>query len=82
MQSTDNVVQLDNFKRDNQQEIVDDIGAKAFLFLRDAAEEMGVPVKQVITEHMLGLALVMSAVEGTAEAKATLRKIEAQLGSA
>ncbi len=79
MQSTDNVVQLDNFKRENQQEIVDDIGAKAFLFLRDAAEEMGVPVKDVITEHMLGLALVMCAVEGKEEAKSTLRKIEQQL---
>ncbi len=82
MQSTDNIVQLDDFKRESQQEIVDDIGAKAFLFLRDAAEEMGVPVKEVITEHMLGLALVMSAVEGTDEAKAALKRIEEQLGCA
>jgi hypothetical protein len=76
MQSTDNVVQLDSFKRENQQEVIDDIGAKAFLFLRDAAEEMGVPVKEVITEHMLGLALVMSAVEGKEEALATLKKLK------
>ena len=82
MQSTDNVVQLDTFKRESQQELIDDIGARAFLFLRDAAEEMGVPVKEVITEHMLGLALVMCAVEGKDAVKETLQNIEKQLGCA
>lgn len=79
MQSVDNVVQINEFKRESQQEIVDDIGARAFLFLRDAAEEMGVPIKTVITEHMLGLSLVMSAVEGKEEALSALDNISKQL---
>ena len=79
MQSIDNVVQINEFKRESQQEIVDDIGARAFLFLRDAAEEMGVPIKTVITEHMLGLSLVMSAVEGKDEALSALEDISKQL---
>jgi len=79
MQSTDNVVQLKSFKRESNQEIIDDIGARAFLFLRDAAEEMGVPIKDVIVEHMMGLSLVMSAVEGETEARSVLNNISEKL---
>jgi hypothetical protein len=79
MQLSNNVVRLENFKRNSNQEIVDDIGARAFLFLRDAAEEMGVPIKEVIIEHMMGLALVMSAVEGEEEAQRVLNLIGKQL---
>lgn len=79
MEPTNKVVQLNEFKRESTQEIIDDIGARAFLFLRDAAEEMGVPIKQVIVEHMLGLSLVMSAVEGRDETNRVLKKISQQL---
>lgn len=79
MQPTNKVVKLNDFKRESTQEIIDDIGARAFLFLRDAAEEMGVPIKQVIVEHMLGLSLVMSAVEGRDETNRVLKKISQQL---
>ncbi len=79
MPSTDNVVQLESFKRESNQEIIDDIGARAFLLLRDAAEEMGVPIKDVIVEHMMGLSLVMSAVEGETEAQSVLNNISEQL---
>ncbi len=77
----DNIVQLNRFKRDSQQEIIDDIGARAFLFIRDEAEAMGVPIKDVIVEHMLGLALVMSSVEGEEEARQVLKRVSAQLAS-
>jgi hypothetical protein len=79
MQSADNVIDIQDFKRDNQQEIIDDIGARAFLFLRDAAEEHDIPVKSVIVEHMLGLMMVMSAVEGKEEAQQVLAKISAKV---
>lgn len=79
MSSKNKVVNLNDFKRESTQEIIDDIGARAFLFLRDASEEMGVPMKQVIVEHMLGLALVMSAVEGKEETLRVLKKINQQL---
>ena len=82
MQSNDNVIQLDSFKRESNQEVIDDIGARAFLFLRDAAEEMGVTIKDVIVEHMMGLSLVMSAVEGETEAQSVLNNISEQLTSA
>ena len=79
MQSTDNVVQLNTFKRESDQEIIDDIGARAFLFLRDSAEAQGVPIKEVIVEHMAGLALVMTAVEGKEETLTVLNNIKDQL---
>lgn len=79
MQPTNNVVELSSFKRESNQEIIDDIGARAFLFLRDAADEMSVSIKDVIVEHMLGLSLVMTAVEGKEETKRVLDHISRQL---
>ena len=79
MQSTDNIVRLDNARRASNQEIIDDIGARAFLFIRDAAEEMDIPIKDVIIEHMRGMAMVMGAVEGEAEAQSVLQDISLQL---
>lgn len=79
MQPTNKVVHLNDFKRETTQEIIDDIGARAFMFLRDASEEMGVPIKQVIVEHMLGLSLVMTAVEGKEETQKVLKRISQQL---
>jgi hypothetical protein len=75
MPSADNVIDLNDFRRDNQQEIIDDIGARAFLFLRDAAEEQDIPIKSVMIEHMLGLMMVMGAVEGKDEARRVLTQI-------
>lgn len=79
MQPTNKVVSLTDFKRQSTQELIDDIGARAFLFLRDAADEMGLPMKDVIVEHMLGLTLVMAAVEGKQEAHKVLEQIGKQL---
>ena len=75
MPSADNVIELNDFRRDNQQEIIDDIGARAFLFLRDAAEEQNIPIKSVMVEHMVGLMMVMGAVEGKDEARRVLAQI-------
>ena len=79
MQPTNKVIHLEDFKRESTREIIDDIGARAFIFLRDAAEAMDVPIKQVLVEHMLGLSLVMTAVEGREETERVLRKISQQL---
>ena len=75
MPSADNVIELNDFRRDNQQEIIDDIGARAFLFLRDAAEEQDIPIKSVMVEPMVGLMMVMGAVEGKDEARRVLTQI-------
>ena len=79
MHSADNVIDIHDFKRDNQQEIIDDIGARAFLFLRDAAEQEDIPIKSVLVEHILGLMMVMGAVEGKEEAQRVLAKISAKI---
>ena len=79
MPSADNVIELSDFRRDNQQEIIDDIGARAFLFLRDAAEEQDIPIKSVMVEHMVGLMMVMGAVEGKDEARRVLTQIGDQI---
>ena len=79
MLPTNKVVNIDRYKQHSEQEVIDDIGAQAFQFMRDAAEEMGVPVKAVVIEHMLGLALVMSSVEGEEEAQKVLKSIGVKL---
>mgnify|MGYP000704685454 CR=1 FL=1 len=82
MPSANNVVSLDGFKRSTQQELIDDIGARAFLFIRDAATEQGLPIRDVIVEHMLGMAMVIDAVEGRKEAKDILQSISEKLDCA
>jgi hypothetical protein len=79
MQSADNIIDFVDFKRDSQQELIDDIGARAFLFLRDAAEQQDIPIKDVLVEHMLGLMMVMGAVEGKEEAQRILGQISAKI---
>lgn len=81
-QTPDNVVDLNHYRSLSQREIVDDISARAFLFLRDAAEEAGIPIKQVLTEHMLGISLVVEAVEGTQAARDLLAAVDQRLGQA
>lgn len=82
MSSASNVIDLANFRSSTQREIIDDISARAFLFLRDEAEDHNVPMPSVIAEHLLGIALVVEAVEGTAAAKGLLAAIAEKLGNA
>ncbi len=79
MSTANNIIDFEGFKRDSQQEMIDDIGARAFLFLRDEAEQANIPIKSVIVEHILGLCMVMGAVEGSDEAQRVLANIGEQL---
>ncbi len=72
MATNGNVVYLDRVRAESQQELVDDISARAFLFLRDEALANGVPMQSVIAEHLLGVALVVRAVEGADSARQLL----------
>lgn len=64
MSSAGNVINLANYRETSARELIDDISARAFLFLRDEAEAESVPMSAVVAEHMYGMALVMQAVEG------------------
>ncbi|MGK0499378.1 MAG: hypothetical protein ACJAYG_001015 [Oceanicoccus sp.] len=59
--------------------MIDHISARALLFLRDASDEMNLPIKNVIVEHIGGLALVMGAAEGEVETRSVLDTISQQL---
>lgn len=79
MSCVNNVVQIDDYRCADRRAIVDDISARTFLFLRDEAEASGVSIKEVIAEHMLGLALVVEAVEGTESARTLLNLVNDKL---
>ncbi|MCR8923076.1 hypothetical protein NO559_09855 [Dasania sp. GY-MA-18] len=78
-----NVVELERFRSPNpamtEQEQIDEIGASAFLLLRDRAEAHNLSVKKVIAEHMLGLAMVIESVEGADVVRQLLADIENKL---
>ena len=80
MQDANNVIDLQAFKRCNTQELMDDIGARAYLFLRDQAKANDLELSQVIAEHMLGLSLVLEAVEGPDAARHVLQDIQSKIG--
>lgn len=82
MSTANNVVSLNAIKKANRQELIDDIGARAFLFLRDQAQNQGLSIKEVIVEHMLGMAMVVSTVEGEVEAQRVLSDIRSAIGAA
>lgn len=64
MSSASNVINLATYRETNMRELIDDVSARAFLFLRDEAEAEDLPMSAVVAEHMYGMALVMQAVEG------------------
>jgi hypothetical protein len=79
MSSANNVISLADYRKPGMQEIIDDISARAFLYLRDSAEAEEAPMYAVIAEHILGMALVVQAVEGSAAAKDLLAAVAAKL---
>ena len=81
MTPTDNIITLQNVRRFGRQEIIDDIGARAFLMIRDEAEACNVPIKDVLMEHVLGISLVIAAVDGETEALRILEQISQQIRS-
>lgn len=80
MSSASNVISLAEFREITHREIIDDISAQAFLFMRDEAEAANVPMHSVIAEHMLGMALVVQAVEGKEAARGLLAAIAEKIG--
>lgn len=82
MSSASNVIDLAQYRSITQREIIDDISARAFLFLRDEAADQNVPMSAVIAEHLLGISLVVEAVEGTAAAQGLLAAVAEKLGKA
>lgn len=66
----------------SEQELIDDISARAFIYLRDEAEAHGIDVSNLIAEHMLGMALVVEAVEGSESVQALLTAIRERLSVA
>ncbi len=79
MRAEDKVIDIRQYRDASQQAIIDDISAQAFLFLRSEAESHNLPMKSVLLEHLLGIALVIKAVEGTDEARDILADISEQL---
>jgi hypothetical protein len=79
MSSASNIINLAEYRETNIRELIDDISARAFMFLRDQAEAEDVPMSAVVAEHMLGMALVMQAVEGKTATKNLLATITDRL---
>lgn len=85
MNTVSNITDLASYRNRSmgtlsEQELVDDISARAFMFLRDEADALGVSIPTLLAEHLLGIALVVEAVEGTAAAKALLSAASRKLG--
>lgn len=79
MNTQGNVVQLKHYQEASKQAVLDDISAQAFMFLREEAQSNNVPIKAVLLEHLLGLALVIKAVEGADESERILHDIAQKL---
>ena len=79
MASASNIINLADYRNADTREIIDDISARAFLYLRDEAEVEQVPMHAVIAEHLLGMALVVQAVEGSTAARDLLQSVIAKL---
>lgn len=75
MSSASNVINLASYRETNMRELIDDVSARAFLFLRDEAEAEDLPMSAVVAEHMYGMALVMQAVEGKTAVRDLLESI-------
>jgi hypothetical protein len=76
-----NVVNLADYRQADRQELIDDISARTFLFLRDEAQANGVTMQEVIAEHLLGIALVVKAVEGEGAAQQLLDAVSDKLAT-
>ncbi len=79
MPKPSNVVQLHEFRQVSRQEIIDDISSEAFMLLREAARCHGLPIKQVLLEHMHDIAVVIKSVGGAQTLAETLDSITRQI---
>lgn len=86
MSNANTVVDLNAYRNrvadeHSEQELIDDISARAFLYLRDEADANGISIPHLIAEHMLGMALVVEAVEGSGAAQSLLNAISERIGA-
>ncbi|CAA0081722.1 Uncharacterised protein [Zhongshania aliphaticivorans] len=75
------IVSLSEYRQDTQQMHIDDISAQAFLFLQEQAQELDLPMRKLLKEHLLGIACVVKAVEGLDEAQNWLAVISDEITS-
>ncbi|MFT6577856.1 MAG: hypothetical protein ACJAU3_000565 [Zhongshania sp.] len=75
------VVSLSEYRQDTQQMHIDDISAQAFLFLQEQAQELDLPMRKLLKEHLLGIACVVKAVEGIDEAQNWLAIISDEISA-
>tara|TARA_R110001592_G_scaffold61158_17_gene186252 strand:- start:14119 stop:14373 length:255 start_codon:yes stop_codon:yes gene_type:complete len=75
------VVSLSEYRQDTQQMHIDDISAQAFLFLQEQAQELDLPMRKLLKEHLLGIACVVKAVEGLEEAQNWLAVISDEISA-
>ena len=84
MQQTDNVIDMASYRNQPQpqdhQQLVDEIGARAYSVLHEEALKHGLNLSEVIAEQLLGLSLVMEEVEGADTVKETLSIIANKVG--
>lgn len=81
MAITEKVVDLTRQRGMSREEMIDDICAKGFMFIRDSAAVQGVPLKALMAEHILGMMLMVRAVEGEEEAQALLSLVSEKIAS-
>jgi hypothetical protein len=77
--TAEKVVSLAEYRQDTQQVQIDDISAQAFLFLQEQAQELNIPMRKLLKDHLLGIACVVKAVEGIDEAKNWLATISDEI---
>ncbi|MFT6551281.1 MAG: hypothetical protein ACJA1I_001320 [Zhongshania marina] len=75
------VVSLSEYRQDTQQMHIDDVSAQAFLFLQEQAQELDLPMRKLLKEHLLGIACVVKAVEGLDEAQNWLALISDEINT-
>jgi len=81
MAISEKIVDLNMQRGLSREEMIDDICAKGFMFIRDSAAVQGVPLKALMAEHILGMMLMVRAVEGEEEAQALLALVSDKIAS-
>lgn len=81
MAITEKIVDLTQQRGMSREEVIDDICAKGFMFIRDSAAVQGVPLKSLMAEHILGMMLMVRAVEGEDEAQRILALISEKIAA-
>lgn len=73
------IVQLQEYREASRQEVIDDISTEAFILVRDAAREHGLPIKKVLVEHMRDIAMTINSVDGSDAVTEILNSITRQI---